>query len=97
MPLALDCERCGKNHSPLRRNISGEVRGQLAALISAEAEMLRALRRSKGNDAIAEWIGQSPARRTRARKVFNYPKGWKLRRGKPSKRVRPIDLPPLGK
>jgi hypothetical protein len=93
MPLALDCERCGKNHSPLRRNITNEVRGQLAGLISAEAEMLRRM----NANAIADWIGGSPARRTRARKVFGHPKGWKLRRAQPNRRARPIELPPLGK
>jgi hypothetical protein len=91
MPLALACEHCGKNVSPLRRNISNEVRGKLNALIDAEAEMLRRM----NANAIADWIGGSPARRTRVRRVFNYPKGWKLRRGRPSRRVYPIDLPPL--
>ena len=81
----------------MRRNITGEVRGQLVALISAEAEMLKRMARIKGDDAIAAWIAGSPARRTRVRRVFGYPKGWKLRRGKPSKRVHPVDLPPLGK
>jgi hypothetical protein len=85
MPLTLACVHCGKNHSPMRRNITSEVRGQLAELISAEAKMLRRM----GSHAIADWIGGSPARRKRARAVFGHPKGWKFRRAKPSKRARP--------
>jgi hypothetical protein len=87
-PLALACSHCGKNHSPMRRNITGEVRGQLADLISAEAEMLRRIARTKGGAGVADWIAGSPARRKRARAALGLPKGWKFRRGIPSKRAR---------
>jgi hypothetical protein len=58
----------------MRKDISGEVRGQLNGLISAEAEMLRRMTAT----AIADWIRGSPARRTRARKAFGVPKGKRL-------------------
>jgi hypothetical protein len=92
-PLAVACSYCGKNVSPLLKNISGEVRSQLSGMIADEAAMLRRMARTKG--AVADWIAGSPARRKRARAALHLPKGWQFRRGKSSGRARPVELPPL--
>ncbi len=86
-PVAVACRWCDRNLSPMRRNMSGEVRWRLVFLLDSEAEMIRRRYNLGGGEAIADWIGSSVARRKRARTVLGLPKGYKWRTGEPTSRA----------